>query len=164
MALAERISVEVVHSPAPRTVQRMRVSLDAGATVQDALRATGWFASDPAGLSLGIWGRKTEVLQPFDRDMGWLPGIGLLIAIVIAHDAYFYWAHRTMHHPRLFKTFHRFHHRTITPTPWAAYSFAVPEAPYKIATIAAGTIAIARVISRRSHGRSRMLRNPSLTI
>ena len=33
-----------------------------------------------------------------------------------------------MHHPRLFKRFHRFHHRTITPTAWAAYSFAIPEA------------------------------------
>lgn len=77
---------------------------------------------------LVIWGRKTDVLQPFDRDMGWLPGIGLLIAIVIAHDAYFYWAHRIMHHPRLFKTFHRFHHKTVTPTPFTAYAFAVPEA------------------------------------
>jgi len=60
MALAERISVEVVHSPAPRTVQRMQVSLGAGATVQDALRATGWFASGSVGLCLGIWGRKTD--------------------------------------------------------------------------------------------------------
>lgn len=70
MAPAERISVEVVHSPAPRTVQRMQVSLDAGATVEDALRATGWFASDPVGLSLGIWGRKTDptaVVRDQDR-------------------------------------------------------------------------------------------------
>jgi Delta7-sterol 5-desaturase len=57
-------------------------------------------------------------------------GIDLLIlaGIIIAHDAYFYWAHRTMHHPKLFKTFHRAHHRSVTPTPWAAYSFAMPEA------------------------------------
>jgi Delta7-sterol 5-desaturase len=33
-----------------------------------------------------------------------------------------------MHHPKLFKHFHRFHHRSITPTPFAAYAFAVPEA------------------------------------
>jgi lathosterol oxidase len=52
----------------------------------------------------------------------------ILAAIVIAHDAYFYWAHRIMHHPKLFKHFHRAHHRSITPTPWAAYSFAIPEA------------------------------------
>lgn len=48
--------------------------------------------------------------------------------MVVAHDAYFYWTHRMMHHPRLFRSFHRSHHRTITPTPWAAYAFDVPEA------------------------------------
>ncbi len=31
-------------------------------------------------------------------------------------------------------------------------------------TITAGTMATSRVISRRSHGRSRMLTNPSITI
>lgn len=51
-----------------------------------------------------------------------------LAAIILAHDTYFYWTHRAMHSPLLFKRFHRFHHRTITPTAWAAYSFALPEA------------------------------------
>jgi Delta7-sterol 5-desaturase len=51
-----------------------------------------------------------------------------LPAIIVAHDAYFYWTHRLMHHPRLFHYFHRTHHRSITPTPFAAYAFDVPEA------------------------------------
>jgi sterol desaturase/sphingolipid hydroxylase (fatty acid hydroxylase superfamily) len=59
-------------------------------------------------------------------------GIGYLAislaAIIVAHDAYFYWTHRLMHHPRLFRTFHRTHHRSVTPTPFAAYAFDVPEA------------------------------------
>jgi Delta7-sterol 5-desaturase len=33
-----------------------------------------------------------------------------------------------MHTPLLYQRFHRFHHRTITPTAWTAYAFAVPEA------------------------------------
>eukprot|EP01034_Spumella_vulgaris_P009149 gene9149-11621_t len=33
-----------------------------------------------------------------------------------------------MHHRRLFALFHRTHHLSRTPTPWAAYSFAIPEA------------------------------------
>lgn len=53
---------------------------------------------------------------------------GSLALMVVAHDAYFYWAHRAMHHRRLFALFHRTHHLSRTPTPWAAYSFAVPEA------------------------------------
>jgi Delta7-sterol 5-desaturase len=51
-----------------------------------------------------------------------------LPAMLVAHDAYFYWTHRAMHHRRLFALFHRTHHLSRTPTPWAAYSFSVPEA------------------------------------
>ncbi len=76
-----------------------------------------------------VWGTMTGVYPPmFDLDYGVWGNLGVFAAILIAHDAYFYWSHRTMHHPRLFKTFHRFHHKTITPTAWAAYSFAIPEA------------------------------------
>jgi sterol desaturase/sphingolipid hydroxylase (fatty acid hydroxylase superfamily) len=51
-----------------------------------------------------------------------------LAGMLVAHDTYFYWTHRAMHHPRLFRLFHRTHHLSRTPTPWAAYSFSVPEA------------------------------------
>ncbi len=49
-------------------------------------------------------------------------------AIIVLHDAYFYWAHRAMHHRWLFRRFHRIHHKSRTPTPWAAYAFAPLEA------------------------------------
>src|SRR6185369_12385999 len=42
-------------------------------------------------------------------------------------------------------------------------SFAVPLSPETAVTITAGMIAMARVMSRRSHGRSRILRKPSIT-
>ncbi|HYM04293.1 MAG TPA: sterol desaturase family protein [Stellaceae bacterium] len=48
--------------------------------------------------------------------------------MIVAHDAYFYWTHRLMHHRRLFRWFHLTHHRSHAPTPWAAYAFAAPEA------------------------------------
>ncbi|WP_295142409.1 sterol desaturase family protein [uncultured Reyranella sp.] len=51
-----------------------------------------------------------------------------LALLLVVHDTYFYWAHRAMHHRRLFALFHRTHHLSRTPTPWAAYSFAIPEA------------------------------------
>ncbi|MES2022149.1 MAG: sterol desaturase family protein [Pseudomonadota bacterium] len=52
----------------------------------------------------------------------------LLAAMIVGHDAYFYWTHRAMHTRWLYKTFHRHHHRSVTPSPWTAYSFATPEA------------------------------------
>jgi len=48
--------------------------------------------------------------------------------IAVFHDAYFYWMHRAMHHPRLYRVFHRLHHLSRTPTPWTAYAFAPAEA------------------------------------
>jgi lathosterol oxidase len=51
-----------------------------------------------------------------------------LVVLVLAHDAWFYWTHRLLHDRRLFRWAHRAHHRSVAPTPWAAYSFAASEA------------------------------------
>ena len=48
--------------------------------------------------------------------------------ILMIHDTYFYWTHRLMHHPRLFRVFHLVHHKSVNPSPWAAYSFHPLEA------------------------------------
>ncbi len=57
---------------------------------------------------------------------GWFfASIGIAI---IVHDTWFYWTHRLMHHRRLFKYFHRVHHESTNPSPWAAYSFSPLEA------------------------------------
>ncbi len=61
---------------------------------------------------------------------GWGPvwfwfSLGLMI---VAHDAFFYWSHRLMHDPRLFRRFHRRHHKSHNPSPFTAYSFDLGEA------------------------------------
>ncbi|MBK7282987.1 MAG: sterol desaturase family protein [Sphingomonadales bacterium] len=71
---------------------------------------------------LVIWAIRHGYMREMEGSYGLAGNLGMIVAIIVAHDAYFYWSHRAMHHPRLFKHFHRFHHRTITPTAWAAYS------------------------------------------
>lgn len=61
-------------------------------------------------------------------DHGWAWFFGSVIALIVLHDAFFYWVHRAMHHPKLFRHFHRVHHESLNPTPFAALSFDVPEA------------------------------------
>ncbi|MDG1432697.1 MAG: sterol desaturase family protein [Saprospiraceae bacterium] len=39
------------------------------------------------------------------------------------HDSYFYWMHRGMHHPILYKYVHLVHHKSTNPSPWTAYAF-----------------------------------------
>jgi sterol desaturase/sphingolipid hydroxylase (fatty acid hydroxylase superfamily) len=61
-------------------------------------------------------------------DHGWVYFILAFPLMMLMHDAYFYWMHRLMHHPRLFKWFHLVHHRSGNPSPWAAYAFHPLEA------------------------------------
>ena len=75
-----------------------------------------------------VWGINMDLLQNVGASFGWKQDIAVVVVMILAHDAYFYWAHRAMHHPILFKRFHLAHHRSITPTPFAAYSFSVGEA------------------------------------
>lgn len=75
-----------------------------------------------------VWGEQVGLFREIPGTLGLGRDLLVLAGIIIAHDAYFYWAHRIMHHQRLFKLFHRAHHRSITPTAFAAYSFAIPEA------------------------------------
>lgn len=75
-----------------------------------------------------VWAFQNGYLREYQGAVTPPAFAGYLAAILVAHDTWFYWTHRAMHHPRLFKSFHRFHHQTITPTAWTAYSFAVPEA------------------------------------
>ena len=76
----------------------------------------------------------TDALRPhttFYKDIGlhgWLYFFGAFPLMFLMHDAYFYWMHRLIHHPRLFRLFHLVHHRSVNPSPWAAYAFHPLEA------------------------------------
>ncbi|HYE32509.1 MAG TPA: sterol desaturase family protein [Methylomirabilota bacterium] len=61
-------------------------------------------------------------------ERGWAWFWASIAIVIFLHDAYFYWTHRLMHHPKLFRHFHRVHHVSTNPSPWAAYSFAPLEA------------------------------------
>jgi Delta7-sterol 5-desaturase len=78
------------------------------------------FALEANGL---LWG---TALRQGAGGLAW--GVLALLLVIVAHDAYFYWAHRIMHRPRFFRTFHRRHHKSHNPTPFTAYSFDIGEA------------------------------------
>ena len=48
--------------------------------------------------------------------------------MAVIHDSYFYWMHRDIHHPGVFKLIHLVHHRSTNPSPFAAYAFHPLEA------------------------------------
>jgi sterol desaturase/sphingolipid hydroxylase (fatty acid hydroxylase superfamily) len=61
--------------------------------------------------------------------------VASLTLMIIGQDAYFYWTHRAMHRPKLFRIFHRRHHRSHNPSPFSAYSFDLAEAAVQSAFV-----------------------------
>ncbi|MEL7199239.1 MAG: sterol desaturase family protein [Pseudomonadota bacterium] len=78
-------------------------------------------------------GEQTGVINLALEDTALVTIVWQFALIVLAHDAYFYWMHRAMHSKLLFKATHLHHHRSRTPTPWAAYSFSTWEAAFEAA-------------------------------
>jgi sterol desaturase/sphingolipid hydroxylase (fatty acid hydroxylase superfamily) len=92
-----------------------------------SLRSLAIFGLVTAAVVLAAASGLTRLYWRID-DYGWawlLASSGLM---VLVHDAYFYWTHRLMHHPRLYRLVHRTHHLSTSPTPWAAYAFSPAEA------------------------------------
>lgn len=54
-------------------------------------------------------------------DCIYIPISWLLLAFI--HDTYFYWTHRILHQPFLFKKIHRIHHQARPVSPWTSFSF-----------------------------------------
>ncbi|GAB2772147.1 sterol desaturase family protein [Salinimicrobium soli] len=46
-----------------------------------------------------------------------------LIIVSLLHETYYYWVHRWMHNPKVFRIVHKVHHDSRIPTPWTAFSF-----------------------------------------
>jgi sterol desaturase/sphingolipid hydroxylase (fatty acid hydroxylase superfamily) len=46
-----------------------------------------------------------------------------LIILMLIHETYYYWIHRWMHLPKIFKAIHKVHHNSHIPSPWTAFSF-----------------------------------------
>ncbi len=52
----------------------------------------------------------------------WYLPVSLIISMLI-HETYYYWLHRWMHKPKVFKVLHKVHHDSTTTSAWTAFSF-----------------------------------------
>lgn len=85
------------------------------------------FAAVGFGLTLATKKGLTRIYYDV-ADFGWFYFILSFIIMVLFHDTYFYWTHRWMHRPGIYKYVHKVHHLSTNPSPWAAYSFHPLEA------------------------------------
>jgi sterol desaturase/sphingolipid hydroxylase (fatty acid hydroxylase superfamily) len=98
-------------------------------------REIGWSLASAAiyGVPAGIvaWGWANRGWTLVYTDVAAFPLWYLpvsILAYLLAHDCWFYWTHRWMHGPRLFRIAHAVHHASRPPTAWAAMSFHPIEA------------------------------------
>lgn len=93
-------------------------------------REIGWSLASaaiygvPAGLVAWGWQQHgwTLVYTDFTAYPLWYLPLSVLLYL-FAHDTWFYWTHRWMHRPWLFRRAHAVHHASRPPTAWTAMSF-----------------------------------------
>ena len=78
----------------------------------------------PAGIVAWGWQQFgwTRIYTDFGDYPLWYAPLSVVLYLV-AHDTWFYWTHRWMHRPWLFRRAHAVHHASRPPTAWTAMSF-----------------------------------------
>lgn len=82
----------------------------------------------PAALAIELWKRgHTAIYSDVHAwPLWWLPAS--LVVYLLAHDAFYYWLHRGLHHTRVFSWAHAEHHRSRDPSAFASFAFDPAEA------------------------------------
>jgi sterol desaturase/sphingolipid hydroxylase (fatty acid hydroxylase superfamily) len=89
------------------------------------------FRSDLLYAVLGnlVFAIAFVVTLPWTRgDTSVLAIVVWTVALLLLHDAYFYWCHRLLHVPFLLRHVHAVHHRSRVPTPLSAMAMHPVEA------------------------------------
>ncbi len=70
-----------------------------------------------------LWQNGDTLIYSDASQYGWwyLP-VSLAVSMIV-HETYYYWLHRWMHKPAIFKILHKVHHDSSTTSPWTAFSF-----------------------------------------
>ena len=78
----------------------------------------------PAGMVFWAWNHHgwTQLYADWNAYPLWYLPLSVFVYL-FAQDTWFYWTHRAMHVPRLFRLMHAVHHDSRPPTAWTAMSF-----------------------------------------
>ena len=74
-------------------------------------------------LTIIVWQRGFTKVYTNIADYGLLYLPVSLIASMLIHETYYYFLHRWMHQPHVFRLVHKTHHESKTTSAWTAFSF-----------------------------------------
>ncbi len=118
--LARRLAARKIRPDSPGWRQKRREILL-------SLRTVLIFAASGSSIALGV----RAGLYRIGPDVGGgalFPTLATAAALIVLHDAWFYWSHRLMHRPKPFRAVHAGHHRSRNPSPFTSYAFDSGEA------------------------------------
>ena len=87
-----------------------------------SITASAIFAVGGALTGLAWQNGWTQIYLRFDEYPYWYLPVSLLLFSLV-HDVYFYFSHRWMHIPWIYKRVHYVHHLSREPSPWASFCF-----------------------------------------
>lgn len=61
-------------------------------------------------------------------DYGYVYFVASIFIAMLIHETYYYWLHRWMHYPKIYRIVHKVHHDSLVTSPWTAFSFHPLEA------------------------------------
>lgn len=119
----------------PKALAHRRIQKQPRASVRSMLHDVGWSLSSLvifAFMDFGIVAlEKAGIAKTSEAPVevyGLWPLVLSVPALIVLHDAYFYWMHRIVHAPSLFRLVHQVHHRSTDPTPFTSFAFHPLEA------------------------------------
>jgi Delta7-sterol 5-desaturase len=84
---------------------------------------TALIFSIAGAVTLLLWQKGyTKVYFDIDLYSWWYLPVSLAVSMLL-HETYYYWVHRWMHRPAIFRMVHKVHHDSNTTSPWTAFSF-----------------------------------------
>ncbi|MEM8793024.1 MAG: sterol desaturase family protein [Pseudomonadota bacterium] len=105
-------------NPARRIQKMRRGEARRAVEIRQSLIALGPIS---ALMSIGIWAQVSGFTLWQAPALTLWEWLGMLGLVLVLFDAWFYWAHRLMHLPGLYR-FHKIHHLSKAPTVWSTYS------------------------------------------
>lgn len=84
---------------------------------------SGFIFAVTGAIAFVLWQKGlTKVYLNFNDHALWYVPISLFIYMIV-QETYYYWMHRWMHIPRVFKIVHKVHHDSKISSPFTAFSF-----------------------------------------
>ncbi len=76
-----------------------------------------------SAFAIVIWQKGYTKVYVSLSDYGWIYLPVSLALYMLLHETYYYFLHRWMHRPAVFKLIHKTHHASKTTSAWTAFSF-----------------------------------------